>query len=376
MTAMVVSLCLVLAGLGCLYLLLACGVSLGFAIDATPKPAISPGATILKPLHGEEPVLRENLASFCNQDYGGEIQLIFGVKNPEDPAIAVVQGLAASFPARRIELVIDPAIHGTNLKISNLINMVGRARHDLIVLADSDIRVSRDYLEHIVAALEAPGVGAATCLYHGVAAGGLWSKLAALAIDGYFLPNVLVGLRSRLATPCFGSTIALWRRHLDEIGGLAALSNCLADDYAMGAALRRKGLKVAIPNMLVGHSCAEGSLKELWNHELRWARTIRTVDPRGYAGSLITHPLPFALLAIGAGASAWGAALAIIAISCRIVLLLATAGRHNLATPPYWLTPLRDLLSFAVYVWSFRRRGVEWRGHRYVVEASGTLTAD
>jgi ceramide glucosyltransferase len=128
--------------------------------------------------------------------------------------------------------------------------------------------------------------------------------------------------------------------------------------------------------MLVGHSCAEGSLKELWNHELRWARTIRTVDPRGYAGSLITHPLPFALLAMAAGASAWGAALAIIAISCRIVLLLATARRHNLATPPYWLAPLRDLLSFAVYVWSFRGRGVEWRGHHYVVEASGTLTAD
>ena len=367
---------LFVAGLGCLYLLCACGISLRFAREAPPKPTAVPAVTILKPLRSEDPALRSNLASFCGQDYPGPVQLIFGVKDADDPAIAAVKRLVASFPTREIDLVIDPTTHGENLKISNLINMIAKARFDRIVLADSDIGVPPDYLQRIMVALDAPGVGAVTCLYHGVAIGGFWSRLAALAIDAHFLPNVLVGLRSRLATPCFGSTVALRRKHLDEIGGFAAFSDCLADDYAIGAALREMGLKIAIPHLVVAHSCTEGSLKELWNHELRWARTIRTVDPRGYAGSVVTHPLGFALLAAVSGAVDTGAAIGIIAILCRTMLLLVTARKHGLASPPYWLVPIRDLLSFAVFVWSYWGRDVEWRGRHYVVGADGTMTAD
>ncbi|MBV9566590.1 MAG: bacteriohopanetetrol glucosamine biosynthesis glycosyltransferase HpnI [Hyphomicrobiales bacterium] len=367
---------LFISALGCLYLIYACVLSVTFPENAPAKPARSPAVTILKPLRGEDVALRSNLASFCAQEYSGEVQLVFGVMDFDDPAIPIVEDLMASFPSRKIELVIDSRVHGTNLKISNLLNMMQRVRHDRIVLADSDIGAAPDYLQRIVAALEAPGVCAITCLYNGVALGGIWSRLAALAIDGHFLPNALVGLHSRLATPCFGSTIALRREQLDEIGGFAAFSDCLADDYAIGAALRQKGGSVVIPPLLVAHSCTETSLKELWNHELRWARTIRTVDPRGYAGSLITHPLPFALLALALGAQAWGAAMAIIAILCRTVLLLLTARKHGLAPPACWLTPIRDVLSFAVFIWSYRGRGVEWRGRRYVVEPGGTLGAN
>ncbi|SEC06577.1 ceramide glucosyltransferase [Rhizobiales bacterium GAS191] len=368
--------CLLMASVGCLYLVCATVVAARFASEAPLEPASSPPVTILKPLKGDEPALFENLASFCTQIYPAPVQLVFGVQDAKDDAIPVVQRLKASFPDLDAHLVIDRAVHGTNLKISNLINMMPTARHQCIVLADSDIGVPPDYLSRVTAALEQPGVGGVTCLYHGIAVAGFWSKLSALAIDGHFLPNVLVGLRSGLARPCFGSTIALRRSHLDEIGGFEAFSDCLADDYAIGAALRAEELRVVVPRLLLGHSCAESSLAEMWRHELRWARTIRTVDPSGYAGSLVTHPLAFALLAFASGASAAGPALAILAILGRIVLLQVTARSHGLAPAPYWLVPIRDLLSFAIFVWSFCGRDLTWRGRNYHVRANGTLTAD
>ena len=200
--------------------------------------------------------------------------------------------------------------------------------------------------------------------------------MSALAIDAHFLPNVLVGLRSGLATPCFGSTIAMRRGDLDAIGGFAAFADVLADDYAIGASLRARNLTIAITRFLVGHSCAESSLAEVWRHDLRWARTIRAVDPKGYVGSAVTHPLPFALLAAATGAPAAGLALAVLAIACRIMLLHGIVRSYGLAAPPYWLVPLRDLLSFAVFAWGFCARELTWRGRRYRVRADGVLTAD
>ncbi len=216
-------------------------------------------------------------------------------------------------------------------------------------------------------------MGGVTCLYRGVAVSGFWSKLAALAIDAHFLPNVLIGLGAGIAKPCFGATIALHRSRLDEIGGFEAFSDTLADDYAIGAALREKGLRIAIPPLLIENSCSESSFAELWRHELRWARTILTVAPLGYAGSLVTHPLPFALLAFAAGTPVAGSALAILAILCRIVLLHVTTRSHSRALPPYWLIPIRDLLSFAIFVWSFCGRDVAWRGRNYSVRADGSM---
>jgi ceramide glucosyltransferase len=251
--------------------------------------------------------------------------------------------------------------------------MIQAARHPFIVLADCDIGVPEDYLLRVAAASEEPRAGGVTCLYHGVAVAGFWSKLAALAIDAHFLPNALVGLRSGLAKPCFGSTIALHRSRLEEIGGFEAFSDSLADDYAIGAALREKGLGIAVPPLLVGHSCGQSSLMELWRHELRWARTIRTVAPLGYAGSAVTHPLVFALLALASGAPVAGSALAILAVMCRIVLLHVTTRNHSPALPPYWLIPIRDLLSFAIFVWSYCGRDIAWRGRNYRVRANGLL---
>ena len=367
------SLFLLIAAAGCLYLL---GAAAGAFPSAAPaRPASFPAVTILKPLNGAEPRLFENLSSFCAQDYPAPVQIVCGVQDPRDAAIGVVERLRASFPGADIQLVVDRTTHGANLKVGNLINMARHARHDCIVLADSDIGVEPGYLRQVVAPLASPGVGAVTCLYHAVAAAGFWSKLSALAVDAHFLPNVLVGIRTGLAAPCFGSTIALMRERLDEIGGFEAVADRLADDYALGEAVRAGGLQVETSNMLVAHSCSESTFLELWGHELRWARTIRGVDPIGYAGTFVTHPLAWALLALATGAPAFGAGLAALAIASRIVLLRAVTRNFRLAPPPYWLAPARDLLSFAVFVWSFCGADLTWRGRSYRVEADGRLTA-
>jgi ceramide glucosyltransferase len=365
---------IVIAAVGCFYLLLAALAT----PPARPPAAASaaPAVTVLKPLNGDEPQLFENLASLCLQDYAGPVQIICGVQNPKDPAIDVVERLAATFPGADIQLVVDRTQHGANLKVANLINMARHVRHDCIVLADSDIGVERNYLETLTAELAQPGVGAVTCFYNGVGAAGFWSTLSALQVNAHFLPNALVGLRSGLARPCFGSTIALTRQVLAEIGGFEAFADHLADDYAMGDAVRAAGLTVVTAPMLVAHNCAESSFPDLWGHELRWARTIRNVDSVGYAGLLVTHPFAWALIAAATGAPTAGAALAGLAIACRIMLLRTLTRTYKLASQIYWLAPVRDLLSFAVFVWSFFGADLTWRGRSYRMQANGRLTAD
>jgi ceramide glucosyltransferase len=370
------TLCLAVAGLGCLYLVTAAVLVGRFARSGTPSPALFPSVTILKPLHGDEPGLFENLASFCAQDYPGPVQIVFGVQDPADPAVAVVERLAAAFPDKALDLVIEARLQGANRKVANLINMAPSIRHEAVVLADSDMRVPPDYLVRVVAALQHPGVGLVTCLYHGVPVSDqLWPRLSALAIDTHFLPNVIVGLSLGLARPCFGSTIALRRTTLDDIDGFAAFADLLADDYAIGAAVRAAGHAVAIPPFTVGHSCPENSAQALWRHEVRWARTIRSVDPAGYAGLAITHAFPLGLL--GALAGRPGALIvAAAAVACRIALCMRIERAFGLQRHPRWLVPLRDLLSFAVFVWSFFGLAVSWKGSDYRVKSDGTLLSE
>ena len=234
--------------------------------------AWAPGITVLKPLHGDEPDLYRNLATVLGQGYRGPVQVIFGVADSSDPAVSIVRQLEADYPLAAIDLVVDPRRHGQNGKISNLMNMTEHARHAVIVLADSDMVVEPGYLERLTLALAEPGVGAVTCLYRGVALPNLWSRLAAQWIDFHFLPNVLVGMALGMARPCFGSTIALRRETLERIGGFAAFKDVLADDYAVGDAVRRLGLRVSVPKDLVlGHLCAATSPGSVLRQELRRA---------------------------------------------------------------------------------------------------------
>jgi ceramide glucosyltransferase len=365
--------CYAAAVLGCFYALAAAWAARAFARPQTAPAKSHPPVTILKPLHGTEPNLYVNLARFCAQDYPSPVQIVFGVADPADPAIAIVRNLIAAFPDCDLQLVVSARRHGSNRKVSNLINMAGQARHDVLVISDSDIIVTRDYLNGIAASLEGPGVGLVTCLYRGAAAAGPWARLAAAAIDYHFLPSALVGLKLGLAEPCFGSTIALRKKTLVAIGGFEAVVDQLADDYALGALVRRAGLSVAIPSMIVAHDCTQATALDFFRHELRWARTIRSVDPLGYAGLAITHAMPLALLGVLLGGMTPAATIVITALACRFILQMEMDRAFHLSGDFYWMGPLRDMASFAMFVASFFGRGVEWRGHRYGVQADNTL---
>ena len=369
---------LIVAVAGCVYGLTAAWLAGRFAAAAParlPADAAAPSVTVLKPLCGLEPRLYENLETFCRQDYAGPVQIVFGVQNAADPAIGVVERLQAAYPALRIDLVVDPRQHGSNRKVSNLINMAERIAHAVIVLADSDMVVRPDYLERVVAALSQPGVTGVTCLYHGVPAHrGVYAHLSALAIDVQFLPNVVMGTALGLAKPCFGSTIAFRTESLAAIGGFQRIRNDLADDYELGEALRGLGGRVVIPNFTIGHTCVDTEIRGLWRHELRWNRTIRNVDPGGYAGSIVTHAFPLALIgALLPGAGTPALAVAALALACRIVLCARLERAFGLDAHPYWLLPIRDILSFANFSWGFVSGAVTWKGHDYRVVADGTL---
>jgi ceramide glucosyltransferase len=343
---------------------------------AAPTPTTWPDVSILKPLFRAEARLSENLETYFHQDYPGEIQYILGVQDPADSAIPVVKSLIERYPGRDLRLVLNSAAHGANRKVSNLINMGRVARHPVIVVSDSDVAVDPDYLRLLAAELDQPGVGAVTCLYRGLPSGGFWSRLSSMAVDDHFLPATILGLALGLARPCLGATIALSRETLSRIGGFETVANQLADDYAIGKAVRRAGLRVIVPPMLVAHTFEENSLSDMVRHELRWARTIFTVDPIGYAGSGFTHALPLALIAAAIrGFDAFGLAAVICALACRLFLKYRLAREFDLPNPDYALLVARDILSFIVYLASFWSTRVSWRGQDFAVARDGTLLA-
>jgi ceramide glucosyltransferase len=372
-------LAVVLMGLalaGCLYLVVAIVLVGRFATQPAPVAAPpAPSVTVLKPLCGAPLGLLDDLATLARQDYPGAMQIVCGVADAADPAVAVVERLRATHPGVAIELVIDPAVHGANRKVSNLVNMAGRIRHDVVVISDADIRLRPDDLARAVAALAAPGVGAVTGLYGGVGGAGVWSDLCALGLVSHFLPNAVVGLASGRARPCFGSLIALRRDTLDAIGGFRPFVDALADDHAIGAAVRARGLAVAVPPLVVLHRCDDVSLADLWRHELRWARTIRALDPLGWLGSLVTHPLPFGLAALAGGGGRLAAAVALAALVLRGALAWRVGTLFRLPLPVPSLLALRDLLTFAVFVASLAGRDVAWKHHDYRLRRDGTIAA-
>ena len=367
-----------IAVVGAAYTLLATALVGRFMQNAQSGAAPCPAVTILKPLHQGEPDLACNLETFFTQQYDGAVQIVFGVHDQADPAVAVVRALQAKYPHFDTAIVADTALYGANAKVSNLINMLPAARHDTLVLSDSDIAVGNRWLSQVTAALARPGVGIVTCLYTGEPAKEghkLWSSLSAMSTSYTFLPNAVLGTSLGLASPCFGSTIALSREMLDEVGGFAAFADHLADDYEMGRAVRSKGYTMAIPAMGVGHTAAENSAADLLNHELRWTRTIRTVNPAGHVGSFITHGFAFALMsAILLDFNTVSLAVVMATLGARLMLKARIDGLFGTYAGPYWLVPLRDLLSFAVFVASLFGETVHWRGTHFAVEPSGAMS--
>lgn len=364
--------CIAGAFLGCLYTGAAAVLTLRFGRSPAGGSAAPRPVTVLVPLCGDEPGLEARLRALCAQNYSAPVQVLCTSRDADDPAIAVVKKVAADLPQADIEWQADPRLHGRNLKMSNLMNVVGRARHDVFIMIDSDIMVGPDHLARVVGELQHPNVGAVTCLYTGIAGGGLWAKLSAKSTNLHFLPSVIVGLRARLAQPCFGSTIALTRATLEQIGGLKPFVDHLWDDYAIGQAVRAAGLEVRVSALTVGHVCVESTGRQFFSYQLRNARTIGSIDPVGYFGSIITHPFALALLALLLGAGGPAVALSGLALASRMTLCACVTRRFGVGVS-YWLLPLHDLAAFAVYCVSFFGVTVIWRGHRYRVQSDGTL---
>ncbi len=342
-----------------------------FNRQVRPQVAEHAPVTILKPLKGDEPLLEAALASFCTQSYP-RLQLVFGVQDRDDPAVAVVERLQQLFPSLDIAMVIDETRHEGNGKVANLINMWPAAKHDIIVLADSDVHVTPHFLERVVAALDAPEVGAVTALYAGFPSGqSLAARFGAAQINHIFLPGVLVG-RMLGRQDCLGAALALRRETLIRIGGLPALLPHLADDAALGRLVRRLGLRVALVPSLVVTTVSEETLPALFGHELRWARTIRALEPLTYSTSLLQYPVFWALVTVLiAQHHLWALGFAVAVWLVRAMEVRAMARQLGRGAFSGWLLPLRELFSIAVLLGSYLGNRVVWRGSSMAAVTTG-----
>ena len=363
------------AALGITYTVLAGALIGRFFARTTSEPSSFPPVTIVKPLHGDEWTLLSNLSSFCQQDYPGPTQFLFGVHDLEDPALQTVEQLRLLYPEAHITVVADARLYGPNRKMSNILNMLPEAKHDVLVFADSDVSVGPSYLRNVIGELQKPGVGLVTCVYRGQPDPGFWPRLSANATNYQFLPGVVTGLALGMARPCFGQTIAMRRETLEKIGGFAQFVHHLAEDHAIGEAVRMIGEKVVIPPFTVSHACVETSASKLIAHELRWSRTIRIIDPIGHLGSSLMHPLAFALLAVAlSGDAAWAWSLATAALFARLALKVRSDHALRQAHRDLWLLPFWDIVSFSIFVTSFFSMRVVWRGFSFKVDGNGLLS--
>jgi len=346
-------------------------------LSARSKPSeagqsdFTPPISVLKPLKGTDPEIYASFRSHCVQDYPG-YEVIFGVSEPNDPAIELVERLRQEFPQRAIRLVYCRETLGTNTKVSNLAQMVGEARHPYLIVNDSDIRVSPDYLRRVIAELSDPAVGLVTCLYRGIAGNTLGSRLESIGISTDFSAGVLAaraiegGIRFGL-----GSTLAFRRSDLEALGGFQSIVDYLADDYELGKRISDHGSKVRLSDVVVETFLPAYSLGAFVRHQLRWARSVRDSRRWGYLGLGLTFGLVWALLTLILWSAApWAWALFGIVLILRFAVALVV-GRKVLEDrqvgPSLLLVPLRDVIALALWVVSFAGHTVDWRGSSFTL---------
>jgi ceramide glucosyltransferase len=334
-----------------------------FAAAPAPVPQARPPVSLLKPLCGVEPLTELALEAFFLLDYP-DYQLVFGVQSEADPVLAVLAVLRARYPARDVALVVDATQHGTNRKISNLINMLPEAKHETLVISDADIHVPPCFLDRVMAALEVPGVGLVTSIYTALpGTPGMATMLGANQINYSFLPGALLARRLG-RQDCLGVTMALSKTVLAEIGGLQAVANNLADDQVLGRKVVARGYKLTLAQLVPATTVPEADFKALYRHELRWARTIRALVPVPYAASVLQISLLWAALAIlFSWGAVWAWALFVAVLAARVLSArrIDAALRLQSSGGP-WLFLLRDLFSTIIYIASFTGSQVDWRG--------------
>jgi len=336
----------------------------------------TPPVTIFKPVRGADVEAYENFASFLRQDYP-DYQVIFGVREESDRAVPIIRRLAADFPEREIELVISSSESGHNAKVSNLQNMYAKAKRDVLLIADSDIRVGPDYLRRVVAPLRQPQVGMVTCLYRGTNAKTFAGLLENIGVSSTFAPDVCSARALEGVKFAFGSTIAMRRETLERMGGFPALADYLADDFLLGNYAAKEGLEVILSDCVVDHVSATDTFAAMLRHQLRWARTVRVSRPWGYRGMILTHGMATALAAgLAWGFSTFALWLLAATILARFLPLFAIGvyGLKDRALARYfWLAPIRDLIAFGIWAASLAGDEIEWRGAKFRVTTGGKL---
>jgi len=342
-----------------------------------------PAVTVLKPLCGDEPRLREALESFCTQEFPAPLQIIFGVRSPTDTALPIARALKAQYPHLDIEVVVDPRVYGPNFKASNVINMMPLARHDVIVVSDSDIIIPPDSLRQIAARFAASDASIVSALYRGapVDANDWVSQLGALYIDAFYLPAAAVDGVTFGVSNCYSPLLALSREFVAaDLDNFRVLANTIGDDAHIGRIAMERGRRIELAPFMVLTTIPETRLEHLLVHELRWQRTTRALRPGGHVAMVFTHALPVALLTV---LLAPGAATALLfgAIAALRALLLATVeARHGRAstatTPTPWFLMLREFLYFGVWIWSFANRKILYRGRKLLVRPGARIHAD
>ncbi|HLV79966.1 MAG TPA: bacteriohopanetetrol glucosamine biosynthesis glycosyltransferase HpnI [Chthonomonadaceae bacterium] len=352
-----------------------------------PNTDWTPPVTLLKPVCGVDAEAYANFESFCRLDYPAErLQILFGALDPADPALALAESLRAAYPSVDIGLVRGGANApgGQNQKVRNLAAMLPAARHDLLVLCDSDMRVTPDYLRRVVAPFAPPAAGEAarpvglvTCPYRGCRPASLAAVLEALGIGADFIPSVLVSRALEGMAFAFGSTIVLPRAVLAALGGFEALADDLADDYRLGRGAKHAGYAVVLSDYVVDDVLGRERFGPMWARRLRWARTIRACRPAGYAGSVVTHGTALALLflaAMGFSPAGWAVAAGALALRMAVACWIGAACTEDTNILRYLpLLPVSDLVSFALFVASFCGNRITWRGERFRLLPGGKL---
>ncbi len=344
------------------------------AVKPLPHGPALDGISVLKPLAGVDDGLAENLRSFFEQRYGN-FEILFAVRSEKDPAIPVVEELRAQYPAIPSRLIVTGEPPYPNAKVYSLDRMLAAARHDRIVMADSDVRVDGRLLETLAAEFADPNVGMITCPYRAAPGRSVWSLLEAVGLNTEFIGGVLVARMLDGMKFALGPTIAARRGVLQAIGGFDAVKDYLAEDFVMGNRAAELGYGVLLSSYVIEHRIGAQSLAANCRHRLRWNRSTRRSRPWGYVGQMFTNPLPLALLAWAARPEWWGV-LAVTAV-LRAAAGAATAGvalRDPLTARWWWLVPVQDMASFGFWLAGFFGNTIVWRGRRYYVQPDGRFT--
>jgi ceramide glucosyltransferase len=343
-----------------------------------PAPVLSewPGITVFKPVKGLAGETRECLESFLHQDYQ-PYQVLFGLADPGDPVLPLLEELRRGAPPGRVEVILCPEALGHNPKVSILRQLEPRARHDLLVVADEDVKVGPHFLVWMAAALRDPGVGLVSCPYRAGRSNSLGSCLEALTISADFIPSVTVAHYVEGIRFALGAAMALTRTALMQIGGFATLGDYLADDYQLGWQIHQAGFEVKLLPYVVETVDPRLSFRDYLAHQLRWSRTYRVCRPKGYFAYGITHASVFSLaLWLVSGLTPWALGLVAATLALRFGLawlseVVCLGG--NLARPAFLLLPFKDLLSFGLWLVSFLGNEVVWKGQRFRLTREGRL---